>query len=72
MQLVMFTELLDKLTMATLKTMGLNLGYANAQGFNVDNYSYGCGGYDCSGVCGGNCSGGCDGTCYGNCLDSAR
>lgn len=67
----MFTEFLDKLTMTTLQTMGLNLGYANAQGIKVDNISYGCD-TSCSGACGGSCEGGCSGTCYGNCLDSAR
>lgn len=65
----MFSELLDKLTMATLRTMGLSLGYANVTGANVDKWSYGCEGERCSGACGGTCEGGCDGTCYGRCAD---
>lgn len=65
----MFSELLDKLTMMTLRTLGLSLDYANVTGANVDKYSYGCEGGYCSGACGGTCEGGCDSTCYGRCAD---
>ena len=65
----MFSELLDKLTMMTLKSLGLSLDYANAVGANVDKWSYGCEGSTCWGACGGTCEGGCDGTCWGGCLD---
>ena len=65
----MFSELLDKLTMMTLKSLGLSLDYANAVGANVDKWSYGCEGSSCWGACGGTCEGGCDGTCWGGCLD---
>lgn len=64
----MFTELLDKLTMAALKTMGLSLGYADAKGGNVDSMSSPCS--YCEGGCGGSCEGGCAGSCYGSCWDS--
>lgn len=65
----MFSELLDKLTMMTLKSLGLSLDYANAVGANVDKYSYGCEGSSCYGSCGGSCEGGCDGNCWGGCAD---
>lgn len=65
----MFSKLLDKLTMATLRTMGINLDYANVTSANVDKYSYGCEGSSCYGACGGTCEGGCDSTCYGRCSD---
>lgn len=65
----MFSELLDKLTMMTLKSLGLSLDYANAVGANVDKWSYGCEGSSCYGACGGTCEGGCDGTCWGGCSD---